>query len=87
MELLSDRVASPIGEIVVVCDDESLCAPEFTDNKDRMMALLKKCCGDFRLVEKPNPAGISASILAYFDGALDAVADLPADGSGTAFQR
>jgi methylated-DNA-[protein]-cysteine S-methyltransferase len=85
--LLLGRVKSPIGTILVVCEGETLCALEFADCKDRMMAALRRRHGEFVLVETADPAGVCTRIGAYLLGELDALDDVAVDGGGTEFQR
>jgi len=85
--LLLGRVKSPIGMILVACDAETLCALEFADCKDRMLAALRARRGDFSLVEAADPNGVCTRIGAYLLGELDALDDIAVDGGGTEFQR
>ena len=87
VKLLLGRVKSPIGTILVVCKGDTLCALEFTDSKDRMMAALRGRHGDFTLVETVDPAGVCTRIEAYLRGKLDALDEIAVDGGGTEFQR
>jgi methylated-DNA-[protein]-cysteine S-methyltransferase len=87
MELLLDRVASPIGTITIISDGEFLLALEFEDYDDRMRRLLKIHVGDFTLKELPNPSGLSDRIRAYFAGDLAAIDDIAVETGGTPFQR
>jgi methylated-DNA-[protein]-cysteine S-methyltransferase len=87
MELKIDRIASPIGEVVLVADATGLVSLDFGDYDTRMQALLAKRYGLYRLVPAPDPLGAASRLEAYFAGALDAVDDLPVETGGTAFQR
>jgi methylated-DNA-[protein]-cysteine S-methyltransferase len=86
-KLLLGRVKSPIGTILVVCKGETLCALEFADSKDRMMAALRARHGDFTLVDAADPASVCTRIGAYLRGELDALDEIAVDGGGTEFQR
>ena len=85
--LLIDRFESPIGEVLLVSDGESLRALDFDDCEDRMTDLLARSDGNPRLEERDDPQGFSSTLKAYFDGALEALDALPAEPAGTAFQR
>ena len=87
MNLLIDTIQSEIGDILVVCDGESLCALDYGEYESRMTAFLAARYGEFRLEEADDPLGISSRIRAYLAGALDALDDLPVDAGGTGFQR
>jgi methylated-DNA-[protein]-cysteine S-methyltransferase len=86
-KLLLGRVKSPVGAILVVCKGETLCALEFADSKDRMIAALRRRHGDFSLVEAADPGGVCTRIRAYLRGELDALDDIVVDSGGTEFQR
>jgi methylated-DNA-[protein]-cysteine S-methyltransferase len=87
MKLLLDRVASPIGTMVIVSDGELLRALEFADYEERMRRLLRIHVGEFTMKESRNPAGLSDRIRAYFGGDLTAIDDIAVETGGTPFQR
>jgi methylated-DNA-[protein]-cysteine S-methyltransferase len=81
------RVKSPIGEIVLACHSDALCALEFADAEKRMMAWLRRRFGDFERVEVVDPGGVCTRLGAYLLGDLSALDDIVVDGGGTEFQR
>ncbi len=85
--LLSDTIASPIGDIVIVASDAKLLALEFADVADRLAADLAFRFGDYDLEPKRNPFGISGRLRAYFRGDFGALDDIAIDPGGTPFQR
>jgi methylated-DNA-[protein]-cysteine S-methyltransferase len=87
MELLLDRVESPIGTMMIVSDGEVLRALDFLDYEDRMHRYLRLHCGEYSLRNARNPAGLSDRIRAYFDGELAAIDSIPVKTGGTTFQR
>ena len=87
MELLIDRVGSPIGTILLVFDDQTLRALDFEDHEDRMHRLLRLHYGSYRLTPGRNPAGLSDRIAAYFGGDIAALDSIPVQTGGTSFQR
>jgi methylated-DNA-[protein]-cysteine S-methyltransferase len=86
VELKLDRVGSPIGAILIVCEGDALCSLEFAEHERRMAALLLARYGEYRYVETADPGGVSSCVRAYLGGALDAVANLQVSWGGTAFQ-
>lgn len=42
MELLIDRIPSPLGQIILISDGSSLCALDFADYETRLMGFLHK---------------------------------------------
>lgn len=90
LEFLIDRIATPIGELIVVADaDGNLRTIDWTDHEARMKRLLDRQYGKGGHVLKParNPGGLSAAMRRYFDGDLGAIEALPVKTAGTAFQR
>ncbi|MGH7123511.1 MAG: methylated-DNA--[protein]-cysteine S-methyltransferase [Stellaceae bacterium] len=81
------RMKSPVGAIVLACKGDALCALEFADAEQRMVAWLRRRFGDFERVDAADPGGICTRLGAYLLGALDALDDILVDGGGTAFQR
>ena len=89
MHLFLDAIASPIGTVLVACDDEArLCALDFADHEPRMRRLLERSHGDaVTLASKPAPGAIADRVRAYFAGTLSALADVPLRTGGSEFQR
>jgi methylated-DNA-[protein]-cysteine S-methyltransferase len=90
LEFLIDRVATPIGELIVVADAEgNLRTVDWTDHEKRMKQLLDRQYGKGRYALKParNPGGLSTAMRRYFSGDLGVIETLPVKTEGTAFQR
>jgi methylated-DNA-[protein]-cysteine S-methyltransferase len=85
--LLFGRVKSPIGTIVLACAGDKLCALEFADSEDRMLAVLRRRYGEFKAVDAADPGRVCTRIGAYLLGELDALDEIVVDGGGTEFQR
>lgn len=87
---LVEDIDTPTGPMRVVSDDaQRLRAVDWADHETRMLKLLRRYYG-------PNAVGLRAAsrrshagdaLAAYFDGDLDAIADLATETNGTAFQR
>lgn len=86
-ELTIDRINSAIGEIIVVTDQEKLCALDFDNYEQRMMTLLQRRFGQVQLNPTRNPLGISDRVQAYLDGDHHSLAEIPVSTGGTAFQQ
>jgi len=81
------RHPSPVGDILVVCDDEGrLLALDFADHEDRMRDLLRRQWGAVQLQPGPLPPAVGAALDAYFAGDLRALDALPTLARGTPFQ-
>lgn len=88
--LQRDSIATPIGELVIIADDQGrLRAVDWRDHEPRMLQLLARHCGKggFALQARRNPGGLSAALRAYFKGDLAAINDLKVHTLGTDFQR
>jgi methylated-DNA-[protein]-cysteine S-methyltransferase len=84
-----DRTRTPIGELAIVADGAGkLRAVEWIDHEGHLVEHLRRQYGDgVVLTPRPNPGGLTQAIAAYFAGDLAAIADLPVETRGTAFQR
>ncbi|QNI36762.1 methylated-DNA--[protein]-cysteine S-methyltransferase [Edaphobacter albus] len=90
MHLSLDRLATPIGEMLLVADEEgSLRAIDWSDYEARMHRLLRLHYGQdgFRLEPVRNPHGLSETMARYFAGELSVIDTLPVKTAGTSFQR
>ncbi len=87
--LLIDRTATPIGELIVVADDDgALHAIDWSDHEDRLHRLLRlHHPGGYDLRPAADPGGLTRAMDAYFAGDLAAIDRLPVRTGGTDFQR
>ncbi len=87
--LTLDRVATPVGEVLLVTDGEgAVRALDFSDYEARMMRLLRRHCGaDPVLVGGRAPEGVRGAVEAYFSGETGALDGLAVKTGGTAFQK
>jgi methylated-DNA-[protein]-cysteine S-methyltransferase len=85
-----DRLATPIGTMLVVTDEQrSLRALDWDDHEARMHRLLRLHYGrdEVTLAEGRSPASVRGPLEAYFEGDLAAIEPLPVVTAGTPFQR
>ncbi len=87
MKLFSDRLDSPLGEIILISDGERLCALDFADCAPRMMRLLSKRYPAWELVETIDPQGFSSKVRAYLNGDHHSLQEIPVATGGTNFQQ
>ncbi len=87
MNLSLEKLPSPIGTILLVCDGETIRALDFEEFEPRFMRLLRRHCGDADIVAGRVPRRISDAIRAYFGGDIHAIDTLPTTTGGTEFQR
>lgn len=85
-----DRLATPIGELIVVADgDGALRAIDWTDHEARMTQLVDRYYGKgrYRMARKRDPGGLSSAMRRYFKGEIGVLQELPVALSGTSFQE
>lgn len=90
LELLVDRLLTPIGEMLIVTDGERcIRAIDWTEHEANVRRLLSLHYGEhgFRLEPAQRPHTASGAIARYFEGELTAIDDLPVRTGGTDFQR
>lgn len=87
VSLSADVLATPIGQLLIVCDAESLCIVDYDDFADRMLAGLTRRYGAFALVRTANPLGMTASLERYFRGDFAALEAVHVNTGGTPYQR
>jgi methylated-DNA-[protein]-cysteine S-methyltransferase len=85
--ILSDRIPTPIGDMILLAADGVMLLLEFIDAEGRVEREVKARFGDVQLVPTKNPFGFSERIANYFAGDLHTIDDIPTDGGGTEFQR
>ena len=85
--LTLERLATPIGEALVVTDDQGvLRAFNWRDYEDRMKAWIGRHYPKARLVEGRSPEPVRRALIAYFAGDARAIDGLAWAASGTPFQ-
>ena len=90
LALRADRVSSPLGDLLLVCDaEEHLRVLDFHDHEVRMRRLLARHYGDggYTLAPGRVPVAIRAALEAFFAGDLGAIEAVPVRTAGTPFQR
>jgi len=90
LEFLVDRLATPIGELLIVADRQGrLRTVDWTDHEARMRRLLDRYYGQGRytLDAARDPGGLTTAMRAYFKGDIDVIDRLPVETTGTEFQR
>ena len=87
MELFVDKMASPIGTILLVWRDGVLRALDFGDHEERFERFLRLHYGAHRLTPAPAPQGILNPLERYFAGEITAIDSVPVETNGTPFQR
>lgn len=84
--ILTDRISTPIGDLILVARDGAVLLLEFEDASDRIARELQSRFNGDELQPSTNPFGLSDRIRDYFAGQLTAIDDVLTDGGGTAFE-
>lgn len=87
MKLGIDRLASPLGTLLLVTDGRALRALDYEDCGDHMRRLLRLHYERVELEPRPAPESMTRALCDYFAGRLDALAAIPVATRGTDFQR
>ena len=90
LDFLIDRIATPIGELIIIADREGrLRTIDWTDHEARMTLLLDRYYGKggYTLTPKRDPGGLSSAMRRYFKGEIGVLSDLPVATTGTPFQN
>ena len=90
LELLIDRLPTPIGELIVIADRQGrLRTIDWTDHEARMKRLLDRQYGKgkYTLTPARDPGGLTSAMRRYFKGDVAVLHDLPVETAGTPFQR
>jgi len=86
--LTLDRMATPVGQSILVTDDQGrLRVLDFGDYEDRMVRLLSRAYGPVSLATGTAPTAIRRALEAYFAGDLSQLGQIPWATGGTDFQR
>ena len=86
--LTLDRVATPVGEVLLVTDGEgAVRALDFADYEDRMSRLLRRHAPGATVADGRAPEGVRAAVERYFSGDVRALDGLTVRTGGTEFQR
>ena len=86
--LTLDRVATPVGEVLLVTDaDGAVRALDFSDYEERMIRLLRRHAPKATVVDGRTPQSVRTAVEAYFGGDVRALDGLSVKTGGTDFQR
>jgi methylated-DNA-[protein]-cysteine S-methyltransferase len=89
-QLLVDRIDTPLGELLIVADqDGNLRSTAWADYEPHLRPSLEHHYGKNGCTIEPrrNPSGLTEAIARYFAGELTAIDTLSVETAGTPFQR
>jgi len=85
--LTQTNLPTPVGDITLLIDDNTVLICEFSDHSDRVAHQIKRFYGEDHIVDGDCPRQIKEVIQAYFGGDRDALDTLKTDPLGTPFER
>jgi len=85
--ILSSRIETPIGPLVLLAREGILLMLEFEDAEPRIEREMKARFHGEDHQPAEDPFGLASRINAYFSGDIQAVEGIDTDGGGTEFQR
>jgi methylated-DNA-[protein]-cysteine S-methyltransferase len=86
MKLAFDEIQSPLGILLIAARAGRLCAVDYDDGRDRLMASLAARYETMSLIPTPDPFGFSGILRRYFAGDLHALDAISVETGGTDFQ-
>lgn len=87
MEVHIDEIESPIGKVVLAESSGALCALDFEESPEPVLARLKRRYGSLEVRPGNGVREFRDRLEAYFQGELNALDGLAVEPGGTAFQR
>ena len=90
LDFLIDRIATPIGELIIIADREGrLRTIDWTDHEAQMRRLLDRHYGKdgYTVTPARDPGGLASAMRRYVKGDMQAIDKLPVKTGGTAFQQ
>ena len=84
---LTDRIPTPIGDMILVAQDGVLLLLEFEDATGRVQREMKLRLKNFELQPTTNPFGLTDIIRDYYGGNIHAIDNILTDGGGTSFEK
>lgn len=85
--LLLDRLPTPVGEAMIVTDEDGVLRGfDWHGDTERLRRLMKRYYPQTPMVDGKAPAATRKALADYFAGDIDALKDLPWRAAGTAFQ-
>lgn len=85
--VLTDRIQTPIGDMILVSRDGVLLLLEFEDATGRVEREMKLRFKNCEMQQTANPFGLSQIMRDYFAGNINAIDNVLTDGGGTRFEK
>lgn len=85
--VLTTRIPTPIGDMILVARDGVLLLLEFEDATGRVQREMRLRFKGQDLQQDENPFGLARIMADYFNGHINAIDNILTDGGGTAFEK
>ncbi len=85
MNLFTDFLETPIGQMQLVANEKAVVLLDFADNTERIAKLLEQRFGVYNL--EPRELAFTQTVQNYFAGQLKALHNIPTETGGTVFQQ
>jgi O-6-methylguanine DNA methyltransferase len=85
-EMFVEHLSSPLGTLLIVCDETHLRAVAFDDREERLHASLQRRLGPVVLRQRRGPLDVTGRLQRYFAGELSAIDEIPVSTNGTPFE-
>ncbi len=86
-ELLKANLQTPVGELTLVMEGETLVICEFADRAHRVKKQLERFYKDYTITEGDVPENIQQTFDAYFAGDRDIITTIPSAPIGTPYEQ
>lgn len=87
MQLLVERIKTPIGPLLITHDGKALANIAFADREERRAKELARDFPDAEVKRATKLTNLAAALTRYFDGEIRAIDKLPVVVFGTDFQK
>jgi len=88
MQLTISQLDSPLGELLLVCDDHAqIRALDFADHQPHLQRKLRLHYGNQTVMPAVAPVAVTQALQHYFEGRFDALDTLATATAGTDLQR
>jgi methylated-DNA-[protein]-cysteine S-methyltransferase len=87
MRLIVERLATPIGPVLITHDGKVICNTEFEDSEDRRAAELAQHFPGATFSRAKQRSAFADALKRYFEGEVRAIDKLPIAAIGTPFQQ
>ncbi len=86
-QLTKSNLPTPVGDLTLLLDGDTVLICEFTDHDDRVTRQIDRFYAEAAIIDGDCPQLVEKTLQAYFSGDIDALDRLDTDPLGTPFER